>query len=611
MPKVKFTALVSDMKGKANGSVFASNSGGTYFRTNKTGGGQKSLSWAANKNSFADISGTWRSLTDAEKEAWKDARTLYPTTNAFGDVRLPSAYELFMRLNGVLSAANLPNLSTPLTPRSMPQMTNVSVILPEEDVFTPRNVSRIATLAGKKTRLQMKVEAADYDPFELNAFSTRLIIPSDFKNYWVVGNIYQLFNAMYNVITGTVVFMRINNDSTASFFLATPFATDTGQERTYIAEYIVPRNYINSEIQLVVQVYGFDQSFNQLWVNGIEFPKAVDGFVTGFHATPLDVIAESANVSQIYPATSSIVTAQLNIFLGSYQDAYYAPFQVSDFRAYFNQEINTPCSNNNPCDEGYQCVQGVCSARNTYKVATSSVDECYDPYVECPVGLECVDGICIQPQDLTLYNSPANVLKLQHGYIIGNETIAVGFETNIYGAPTPSLQAPVLFPNVASSLSYAAFVITATQFLDPCADCVGNDFECQDGICVYVGDRLNIIQRNTITYGPLATFRSNGIDTENFYVQVYFSKLISAGRSIEQIPYVLLGTFKICPCSSDLSQKMMELVGNFPDGATFAFKANILDGTTGQVYDTQIPLTKPVKNVSRFKGSAILSGKVN
>jgi hypothetical protein len=56
MPKVKFTALVSDMKGKANGSVFASNNGGTYFRTNKTGGGRKSNAWNQQKAEFSDLS---------------------------------------------------------------------------------------------------------------------------------------------------------------------------------------------------------------------------------------------------------------------------------------------------------------------------------------------------------------------------------------------------------------------------------------------------------------------------------------------------------------------------------------------------------------------------
>lgn len=611
MPKVKFTALVSDMKGKANGSVFASNSGGTYFRTNKTGGGQKSLSWAANKNSFADLSGNWRSLTDAEKTAWKDARTLYPTTNAFGDVRLPSAYELYMRLNGVLSAAHLPILSTPLTPRTMPQMTDVSVIIPEEEVFTPANLTNIPIITGKQTRLRMKIDAADYNPFKINSFSCRLVIPSNFKNYWVVGKIYQLFNAMYNTETGTTVFMRINNDNTASFFLASPFATDTAGKRTYIAEYIVPREYINSQIQIIVQVYGEDPTFNKLWVNGIGFNTATAGFVIGHFAAPTIIITESENVQQNYPATGSIDTADLQIILGSTQNAYYAPFQISDFRAYFEQSVEIPCSNNNPCDEGYQCVDGVCSARNSYRNPEPEEEECYDPYVECPPDMTCVDGQCIESQEVPQYNSPSNVLKIEKGYVIGGETIAVGFETSKYGTPAPSLQAPVLFANVTSTLTYAAFIITATQLDDPCDDCVGNDFECQDGVCVYVGDRLSALQRNTLTYGPLATFRSSGIDTDNFYVQIYFSKLISAGRSIEQVPYVLLGTFKICTCSSDLSQKMLELVGNYPDGSTFAFKAKILDGTTGMVYDTEIPMKKPKKNVVRFKAGADLSGKVN
>lgn len=105
MPKIKLSALASDIKGKANGSVFSTNSGGTYFRNNPSGGGRKSSKWDVQKNNFGSLSTVWKSLTQTQQEAWQDATVLYPTVNAFGDPRIPSGYELFMRLNGALVSA--------------------------------------------------------------------------------------------------------------------------------------------------------------------------------------------------------------------------------------------------------------------------------------------------------------------------------------------------------------------------------------------------------------------------------------------------------------------------------------------------------------------------
>ena len=119
MPKIKLSALASDIKGKANGSVFSTNSGGTYFRNNPSGGGRKSPKWDIQKNNFGSLATQWKALTQNQQEAWQDATVLYPTVNAFGDPRIPSGYELFMRLNGSLSAVGLPILDVPKSPRNV------------------------------------------------------------------------------------------------------------------------------------------------------------------------------------------------------------------------------------------------------------------------------------------------------------------------------------------------------------------------------------------------------------------------------------------------------------------------------------------------------------
>ena len=120
MPKIKPSALVSDIKGKSNGSVFSKNSGGLYFRNNPSGGGKKSAKWDLQKSRFSSLAQAWKSLTEEQQEAWNSIAPEYQTTGAFGDIRNPSGYEVFMRLNGTLSAINRDILTVPLSPRTIP-----------------------------------------------------------------------------------------------------------------------------------------------------------------------------------------------------------------------------------------------------------------------------------------------------------------------------------------------------------------------------------------------------------------------------------------------------------------------------------------------------------
>lgn len=138
MPKIKLSAMVTDMKGKSGGSVFSKNKGGNYFRNNPSGGGQKSAKWDKQKGNFSSTSTDWRALTVEQQDAWKSAVDNYPTTNAFGDPRIPSGYELFMRLNSNLKAGGFPQVVTPAVPRATPSTGQIDVVFPSEWQFNPR-----------------------------------------------------------------------------------------------------------------------------------------------------------------------------------------------------------------------------------------------------------------------------------------------------------------------------------------------------------------------------------------------------------------------------------------------------------------------------------------
>lgn len=216
MPKIKLSALVSDIKGKSNGSVFSKNSGGTYFRNNPRSGGTKSARWDKQKNNLSALASQWRSLDLVTQEAWQDATPNYPTLNAFGDPRIPSGYELFMRLNGHLLASNLPLLEIPASPRSTPdpgemnfeypllwQMNPVKAFSnsPKSDYGQLYTITTLTPLAGYSLLDNYT------NSFRFQAFAKQSnVIYDDYQ--------FQLFKFMDSTSNGYAVQLRYNNNTT-------------------------------------------------------------------------------------------------------------------------------------------------------------------------------------------------------------------------------------------------------------------------------------------------------------------------------------------------------------------------------------------------------------
>lgn len=576
MPKVKFTALVSDMKGKANGSVFASNSGGTYFRTNKWGGGRKSQDWNKNKNAFADLSSSWKSLTEEQKEAWKDARSLYPTTNAFGEPRIPTSFELYMRLNATLQAAGLDTLVLPQTPRSMPQLADIEIIIPDKFCFTPKNVARTITQRGIKHYALMNNLASGTNFDTTNTLSMRFITPKT-NDFWVIGRLYQLASIQTPSQGGMLLFMEVLNANYAKFYCTMGYTEDVIGGSTYIKTFIIPRSEIAQQIHIIATANNLDPANNMYYINGTSYAPEEQGWYGAQSEVLSDLVFYTSNLEVTAPSALSIGATTYTVYLGSRKTTNFTPFNLSDFRFYGTAVLVEDCSQNDPCEEGYQCYFGKCSVPGTY--STEFV--------------------------------PVYVQEIYRGYILGQEVVAVGFE-NFDGFQ---------FKNAGTSQPNSNFVmckVSAPAEPDCCqsTSVCGENYECFEDLhetcsCILQGGDGNQTLPNSLTYGPLAALQDITIDGEGFYMQLYYSKLISSGRSNEQVPYVLAKTFGVNEFSQNISDILLSLTGNFSADSVFAFKAVILDGTTGQVYDTEAPIAKPINKRVRFKSGADLSGKVN
>lgn len=104
MGQVKFSGLVTGIKGKIGGTVFQSGKTG-YTAKNNSGvnrkgvvgkGGVARMKQRIQVNTLATF---WGSLSVEEREAWQNEAVNYTFYNRFGDPYTPSGYQLFMSLN--------------------------------------------------------------------------------------------------------------------------------------------------------------------------------------------------------------------------------------------------------------------------------------------------------------------------------------------------------------------------------------------------------------------------------------------------------------------------------------------------------------------------------
>lgn len=118
--KMKYSALVSDVRNKLNGSVASKNRYGQYLR-NKTTPVNPQTSFQQNaRQILASISASWRELTFAQRQSWNAGQVNFPFTDIFGDVRYLSGQTLFVKLNANLAKIGQPLIDSAPLPVGIP-----------------------------------------------------------------------------------------------------------------------------------------------------------------------------------------------------------------------------------------------------------------------------------------------------------------------------------------------------------------------------------------------------------------------------------------------------------------------------------------------------------
>jgi hypothetical protein len=597
MPKIKLSALASDIKGKSQGSVFSTNSGGTYFRNNPSGGGRKTAQSAAQKNRFGSLATRWKALTNEQRTQWRESASAYPTINAFGDSRIPSGYELFMRLNGVLVSNDLPLLTVPGTSREIPLIEGIDIISPDLWMFTPNtqfktNLSRSETVFGLSPGFFNGVDFR-----ETQTFGVRITPPRTLS----FASKDSLFSPIFyseDVDHQGFCLQLIAQSNTFSYlkFVVNTKKLDNA-DTAMIVKADLPTDFFRQSSHVCVRFTTFeieglddDEPTNsmvaQIFVNGTLLEAPAPSWYNA-HQNLLSATTSGSEISapDIRPDTSYSAP----FALGGYYDVNDIPCDFSDFAYLRNSRNELTC-----CDEG----GGECAPDFVCQQVSEFGCECW--YVQETAGGNQIPS------------GPYDIILLSKGYYLGSEQARIGLNKVVsFASPFEMGKQSSGFINEANGNSSYNLSIVIEPECETNEDCnpTCGDAECQDGVCVYVGDGVPFVVGTNETFVPWAYVTKNEYEEEGFFIQLLCSGAISAGKSEFQTKYKKLFTFPLNSDSLDVSSFIKSMFGGLSGGTTYAYKARIIDGTTGVAYDTDIPVKKP-RNPRRFKAGAELSAKV-
>lgn len=126
MALIKLTAIVDNISGKLNGTVFSRNKGGHYMRSKSMPSNPRTSFQGAVRARFGAIAQLWGSLTEAQRDAWRAMASEFPYRNRLGDTKILSGFALHQKLNTNLAIIDQPFVSNPPDPISPPSVSELT-----------------------------------------------------------------------------------------------------------------------------------------------------------------------------------------------------------------------------------------------------------------------------------------------------------------------------------------------------------------------------------------------------------------------------------------------------------------------------------------------------
>lgn len=212
--KTKFGAIIVDGRGKLGGHVASKNRAGSYLRTKVTPINPNSSFQAAVRNRLSQLSSAWSALTPAQRLLWNGAVASFRRTDIFGDIKNPTGFNLFQKLNNNLSRISVAQINTPPLPTELPSITTGVLAATTAGVMTI-TFTADPVVSASKIEVEATPAMSPGISFVKSEFRIIGVMPAIAVN---VANIAALYIAKFGAVgaVGQKIFVRLKQISNVS-----------------------------------------------------------------------------------------------------------------------------------------------------------------------------------------------------------------------------------------------------------------------------------------------------------------------------------------------------------------------------------------------------------
>jgi hypothetical protein len=571
MPKINLTAIVSDIKGKSNGSVFSRNKGGNYFRNNPKPVQQKSQAWGKQKTRFSSVSTQWKALSEEDREAWTTIAPEYPQVDTWGKTYIPSGYQLYMKLNSQLFSNGFPILQTPLSPTELAISDEIELYYPENFAFTPTAGANLRGIYNRTPYLLGENFINSVWLAQYQALCMRLV--PDLKNNYLAapGSFATIYSLVSDLNLGQFAYLTKDNNSNIILNFVCNYIDEQSDVKSRINKYNITELYNTGAFHLTFYCRIFEDSLSAIvYFNGVvrePFDQINGNSLIDPNSPP-----QSYNLPPNIEPTPFLNFAQANLRAGDYTTSKSRLFSISDIRKYLGTNPNNLI----------QC----------------EIDS------NCPEGFICEEGQCVLAADRNITYNSIKFELVAKGYVLGDEISITPlnkftnsqFATSSESGTTPNLR-----------------LVTNQSGTNNCVDCVGSDVECQNGVCVYVGDKAQATRNLGVTFTPFVLVIPYNTELPSMYMNVFASKPLGLGKTNNNQAKVSMGNTAINGRAFDISSQISNQFSSMNAETKVVLTFQVIAADTGQATIVK-PKPKPLPkkgDTIRFKAGSELSSSVN
>lgn len=133
MAKILLGQMIGGISGSIAGVTYARNSNGMYARNKSIPVNTNTPAQQFARGLFSFVSSSYRGLSEALRQAWRTAASTFPYVDVFGQSKIYTGNQLYMKLNQNLNIIGEPLLSAPPAPVELPAIKNFELKAGVED----------------------------------------------------------------------------------------------------------------------------------------------------------------------------------------------------------------------------------------------------------------------------------------------------------------------------------------------------------------------------------------------------------------------------------------------------------------------------------------------